>query len=202
MATNAEELAAIQATIVGCTLCRLCEKRSNIVFGEGRANAKVMFIGEGPGADEDKTGRPFVGRAGQLLTKILQGVGWQREDVYITNIVKCRPPGNRDPKEDEMFLCERYLLAQIEAISPLVIATLGNVPKNYFLGDIGGITRVRGQLYKWKAGGIDIFPMYHPSYLLRNEGRHEGSPKWQTWQDIKALAQIVENKAGEDKGDT
>ena len=202
MATNAEELAAIQATIEGCTLCRLCEKRTNIVFGEGTANAKVMFIGEGPGADEDKTGRPFVGRAGQLLNKILQGVGWQREDVYITNIVKCRPPGNRDPKEDEMFLCERYLLAQIEAISPLVIATLGNVPKKYFLGDIGGITRVRGKLYKWEAGGIDIFPMYHPSYLLRNEARHEGSPKWQTWQDIKALEQIVKDKAGESKGDT
>ncbi len=202
MATKAEQMEALKTTIDGCELCRLCEKRTNIVFGEGTAEAKVMFVGEGPGADEDKTGRPFVGRAGQLLTKILTSVGWAREDVYITNIVKCRPPGNRDPKEDEMFCCERYLLAQIETISPQVIATLGNVPKNYFLGDIGGITRVRGKIYKWEAGGIDIFPMYHPSYLLRNEGRHKGSPKWQMWQDIQTLASIVKEAAGERNGDT
>jgi len=189
MSDKAAHLAALAAASEGCRLCRLCEGRQTIVFGEGSAEAALMFVGEGPGADEDRSGRPFVGRAGQLLTKILASVGLRREDVYITNVVKCRPPGNREPKDDEVACCERYLLAQIETIAPKVIVTLGNVSKAFFLGpDVGGITKVRGRFFRWAAGDIDVFPMYHPSYLLRNDSRAEGSPKWQTWQDIKELA--------------
>lgn len=191
-----EELDFIQSTIEDCQMCKLASTRKTIVFGEGNPEADIMFIGEGPGADEDTTGRPFVGKAGQLLTKILESVGIHRSDVYITNIVKCRPPGNRNPQIDEVSACERYLLAQIEAISPKVIVALGNVPKAFFLGpDVGGITKVRGQLMRWEAGDIDVLPMFHPSYLLRNDSRQKGSPKWQTWQDAQQLAELVRSKA-------
>ena len=190
--TPQEQLDALAQTIDNCQLCKLSKTRKTIVFGEGNPHAKILFIGEGPGADEDRTGRPFCGKAGQLLTKILHSANINREDVYITNIVKCRPPGNRNPQDDEIAACERYLLAQIEAICPQIIVALGNVPKSFFLGnETGGITKVRGRVLKWESGGIDVFPMFHPSYLLRNSSRQKGSPKWQTWQDALELARLI-----------
>lgn len=171
----------------GCEGCPLSKTRRRVVYGEGSSTARVMFVGEGPGAQEDLSGRPFVGPAGQLLTKILAAVSLTREEVYIGNIVKCRPPGNRDPLPAEMAACEHWLLHQIACIRPRIIVALGNVAQRYFLGADGpGITRVRGRFFPWRDG-IEIMPMYHPSYLLRNEARHKGSPKWQTWQDIRSL---------------
>ncbi|HID09463.1 TPA: uracil-DNA glycosylase [Candidatus Micrarchaeota archaeon] len=160
--------------------------RTNLVFGEGNPNADLMFIGEAPGETEDQTGRPFVGKAGQLLTQILQAVGIDRAEVYITNVVKCRPPGNRVPTKAEMEACWDWLAAQIALINPLLIVTLGNTPTQRLLGTSGGITQVRGRFFQWK-GGIEVFPMFHPSYLLRNPSRKKGSPKYLTWLDIKAV---------------
>ncbi len=144
-----------------------------------------MLIGEAPGETEDQTGRPFVGKAGQLLTQILAAVGIDRSEVYITNVVKCRPPGNRVPTKTEMDACWDWLVAQIALINPLLIVTLGNTPTQKLLGTTGGITQVRGRFFTWK--GIEVFPMFHPSYLLRNPSKKKGSPKYLTWQDIKAV---------------
>lgn len=188
MASSSEQLQALARVIDGCTACRLYEGRTRIVFGEGNPESRVMFVGEGPGKDEDLSGRPFVGRAGQLLTKILASVDIAREDVYITNVVKCRPPGNRDPKDDEVAMCERYLLAQLDAIGPRVVVTMGNVATAFFLGPgTPGISKVRGRFHEG-LGGVRVLPIFHPSYLLRNEDRRSGGPKWQTWQDMKLLA--------------
>jgi DNA polymerase len=157
----------------------------NLVFGEGNPDAQLMLIGEAPGEDEDLSGRPFVGRAGQLLDKILESVGMVRDDIYITNIVKYRPPGNRNPTPQEVTVSEPLLLEQIKLIRPQIIASLGNVPTQYFLNTKEGITKTHGNWYSWH--GIRIFPLYHPAYLLRNPSREKGSPKWQMWQDMKAL---------------
>lgn len=145
-----------------------------------------MFIGEAPGEVEDETGRPFVGPAGQLLTKILESVGIRREEVYITNVVKCRPPGNRVPTKEEMAACWEWLSAQIGLVRPKLIVTLGNTPTHWLLGRNDGINALRGRFFPWK-GGIEIFPMFHPSYLLRNPSKAKGSPKYLTWEDIKAV---------------
>lgn len=169
-----------------CRRCPLAEGRKTVVFGEGNPQAGLMFVGEGPGEVEDDTGRPFVGPAGQLLTQILASVGISRDDVYIANIVKCRPPGNRVPTRAEMEACWEWLSAQIALISPRIIVTLGNTPTGWFLDSTEGITQLRGRFYRWK-GGIEVFPMYHPSYLLRNPSKAKGSPKYQTWQDIQTV---------------
>lgn len=163
----------------------LHELSDNLVFGEGNADADLMLIGEAPGEEEDLSGRPFVGRAGQLLDRILESVSIDRFDVYITNIVKFRPPGNRNPKPEEIAVSEGVLLEQIRLIRPQIIAPLGNVPTQYFLQTREGITKTHGQWYRWH--GIDIFPLFHPAYLLRNPSREQGSPKWQMWQDMKEL---------------
>jgi len=175
-----------------CTECPLHKGRTNAVPGEGDRNAYLMFVGEGPGGDEDATGRPFVGRAGKLLDKILASAGIDRRAVYITNIVKCRPPKNRTPYPNEVNTCFPYLMGQIELIQPKIIVTLGAPATSVFLPDLkGGITQIRGTWYKWR-NGIEIFPMFHPSYLLRNPSREQGSPKWHTWQDIKAVKERLE----------
>jgi len=186
-----QQLDALALGAQDCRSCPLCETRHHIVFGEGTAEHRIMFVGEGPGRDEDLCGHPFVGKAGQLLTKILESAGIDRSRVYITNIVKCRPPGNRNPLPNEIECCERFLLTQIEAIDPKIIVAMGNVAKAFFLGPkVGGITKVRGRFFPWEVvAGIEIFPMFHPSYLLRNDARHHGSPKWQTWEDVKLLVQ-------------
>ncbi|MGY4707531.1 uracil-DNA glycosylase [Candidatus Bipolaricaulota sp. J31] len=169
-----------------CHRCPLEKNRTNLVFGEGNPNADLMFIGEAPGETEDQTGRPFVGKAGQLLTQILASVGIEREEVYITNVVKCRPPGNRVPTRAEMDSCWDWLAAQIALVNPLLIVTLGNTPTQKLLGTSQGITQLRGRFHSWK-GGIEVFPMFHPSFLLRNPSKKKGSPKYLTWLDIKAV---------------
>jgi DNA polymerase len=177
----------------GCNLCRLAATRKQVVFGEGNPNARLMFIGEGPGKDEDASGRPFVGRAGQLLTRIIEnGLKLKRDEVYIANVVKCRPTvdglGQRDrpPSPDEVAACAPYLKQQIELVSPEVIVTLGNPATKFLLGTAEGITRLRG---KWQSyNGIPVMPTYHPSFLLRNGGDAGNTPhKREVWNDMKMV---------------
>jgi DNA polymerase len=177
----------------GCNLCRLAKTRKLVVFGEGNPNARLMFIGEGPGKDEDFSGRPFVGRAGQLLTRIIEnGLRLKREDVYIANVVKCRPTvdglGQRDrpPAPDEVAACAPYLRQQIALVSPEVIVTLGNPATRFLLDTAEGITRLRG---KWHSyNGIPVMPTYHPSFLLRNGGDTGSTPhKRDVWNDMKMV---------------
>lgn len=163
----------------------LADLSDNLVFGEGNPNAQLLIIGEAPGEDEDLQGRPFVGRAGQLLDRILASVALDRHDIYITNIVKYRPPGNRNPTVTETSASEPLLIEQIKLIRPQIISTLGNVPTQYFLETKEGITKTRGNWFEWN--GIRLFPLFHPAYLLRNPSRDKGSPKWLMWQDMKTL---------------
>ncbi len=184
-------LEALKAQAAGCTACRLQESRTQVVFGEGNPDARLMFVGEAPGADEDRLGRPFVGKAGQLLDRILEAAGIPRESVYISNVVKCRPPGNRTPLPDEVKVCTgRWLLPEIELIRPLIIAPLGSVATQFFLGQKVSITKVRGQWFEWH--GIRVFPMFHPAFLLRNPSRAPGSPKALTWRDIQEVKRVLE----------
>ena len=164
-----------------CVKCRLSIARKSIVFGEGSPESKLMFIGEAPGAEEDNTGRPFVGRAGQLLTKIIESINLKREDVYIANIIKCRPPDNRNPMDDEISLCVPFLKEQISIIKPEIICTLGKFATEFIIGnDKGAISSVRGREFNYE--GITVIPTYHPSYLLRNP-----SAKRETWEDMKKI---------------
>jgi len=171
-------LEAIREEIGDCTRCKLSEHRTNIVFGEGNPKARLVFIGEGPGADEDATGRPFVGRAGQLLDKIIASIGLRREDVYIANVVKCRPPGNRTPEKDETATCEPFLFRQLRFINPSVIVTLGLPALQSLLKSKDSITRARGHWREWN--GVKVMPTFHPAYLLRDP-----SKKREVWEDIK-----------------
>lgn len=168
----------------------LAELSERLVFGEGAEDADLMLIGEAPGEEEDLQGRPFVGRAGQLLDRILESVGLSRDDVYITNIVKFRPPGNRNPRPEEIHASEPLLLEQIRLIRPQVIATLGNVPTQWFLNGRDGITKVRGQWHAWND--VRVFPLFHPAYLLRNPSREQGGPKWLMWQDMLELKRVLD----------
>ena len=175
-----------------CEKCPLYLSRTKVVPGEGNAKSKVMFIGEAPGEEEDLKGKPFIGKAGQLLTKIMQSVDIKREDIFITNMTKCRPPGNRNPSKSEIETCFPYLETQIALINPKIIVTLGNVPTQYLLETTRGITKIRGQWFDW-LGEIKIFPMFHPSYLLRNEATYPGSPKDLTWKDIITLKKAIDD---------
>ena len=185
-----EELETIYHKCLGCKKCGLGKTRNNIVFSDGVPNSKLMLIGEAPGFYEDKEGKPFVGKAGQLLDKIFESVGLTRKrDVYICNTVKCRPPENRNPEQAEKEACWEYLKAQIDIIQPKIILLCGNVAVQSILGNVGGITRIRG---KWFEGGKVVYgaklmPIFHPSYLLRNDSREKGSPKWLMWQDIQEI---------------
>jgi DNA polymerase len=164
-----------------CKRCKLQGGRKTIVFGEGNPGAAVVFVGEGPGAEEDEQGRPFVGAAGQLLTDIIEkGMRIRRADVYICNIVKCRPPGNRNPEPDEVEACIGFVKRQIAVIRPQVIVTLGNVPTQNLLGTKAGITKLRGIWHEY--AGIPVMPTFHPSYLLRSPGE-----KGKVWEDIKLV---------------
>ena len=176
----------IAEKIASCAKCRLAENRKNPVPGEGDENADLLFVGEGPGRQEDLQGKPFVGRAGGKLDDILESVSISREDVFITNVVKCRPPENRNPRSDEVNACSDYLEAQIAALNPKIIVTLGNASTKFLLDTDRGITKIRGDFYDWR-GSIKIFPMFHPSYLLRNPSKKRGSPKFKTWKDIKKI---------------
>jgi uracil-DNA glycosylase len=161
-------LEQLQQEASGCTRCRLAEGRTQVVFGVGNPGAELMFVGEAPGFHEDKQGFPFVGQAGKLLDKLLAGIGLTRSDVYIANVLKCRPPGNRDPQPDEIELCEGYLFRQIEAIEPKLVATLGNFATKLLSGKPLGITRVHGQEHEVTLGGrsVLLYPLYHPAAAL------------------------------------
>ncbi len=187
--TRHAELEAVRQVCVTCVECKLSTTRRHVVFGEGDQDAQLMVIGEGPGEEEDRTGRPFVGRGGQLLDQILAAAGIPRESVFIANIVKCRPPGNRNPEPDETASCQHWLLDQIRLVQPQLIVTLGNVPTQWALETTQGITKTRGQwgTFKKLSQPIKVMPMFHPAYLLRNPVRTTGGPKWLTWQDIKAV---------------
>ncbi|MGQ9477916.1 MAG: uracil-DNA glycosylase [Candidatus Bipolaricaulia bacterium] len=184
------DFAGLVELMSGCQRCRLKESRSRVVPGEGPVPAELVFIGEGPGEVEDQTGRPFVGPAGQLLDRILESAGLKREEVYITNMVKCRPPLNRTPQRDEVEACWPYLEAQLRLLKPKIIVALGNVPAQFFLKTTKGISALRGQFFKWR--GTEVFPMFHPSYLLRNPSKEKGSPKYLTWQDIQAVKERLD----------
>jgi DNA polymerase len=184
-----EELAAIAARAVVCKKCgELSRCRHSVVFGCGNPRAELMFIGEAPGADEDAQGEPFVGRAGQLLTKIIGAMGYKREQVYITNVLKCRPPQNRTPLPDEVQNCLPYLLTQIELVQPKVIVALGAVALRALLDVQLGITKMRGNWYTFR--GIPIMPTFHPAYLLRNP-----AAKREVWQDIQAVMTKLDKKS-------
>jgi DNA polymerase len=181
--SESESLDQIRADLGECKRCKLWSTRTNIVFGEGSPNAELMFIGEGPGADEDASGRPFVGKAGQLLTKMIEAIGLKRSDVYIANVVKSRPPGNRAPEKDEVDACSPFLLRQIAAIHPKLIVTLGNPATQSLLKTKRGITVLRGQLLDYpQLPDIKVIPTFHPAYLLRDP-----SKKKETWQDLQLV---------------
>ncbi|ADV67874.1 uracil-DNA glycosylase [Deinococcus maricopensis] len=190
--TRRRAIADLEATARGCTACRLRATCTQVVVADGNPDAPLLILGEGPGGDEDRLGRPFVGRAGQLLDKILGAVGLTRDDAYISNIVKCRPPANRTPEPDEIEVCTRlWLSGQLALLRPRVIVTLGNVPTQYMLGTRTGITRTRGQWYTYaqaeRLWTAPLLPMFHPAYLLRNDTRAPGGPKSLTWRDIQAV---------------
>jgi uracil-DNA glycosylase len=180
-------LEAIRAELGDCTRCPLHEKRLHIVFGEGNPHARLMFVGEGPGADEDRQGRPFVGKAGQLLTRMIQAMNLDRSDVYIANVVKCRPPGNRDPHREEMDTCFPFLEAQITAIGPAAIVALGKVAISALLGTDEPVSRLRGRFHDRK--GIPVMPTYHPSFLLREEP--DRKHKAEAWADLKEVMALL-----------
>jgi DNA polymerase len=165
---SADELAAFGASVAGCTKCALSQGRTQVVFGVGDSNADLMFVGEAPGFHEDKQGKPFVGQAGKLLDKLLAGIGLERDQVYIANVLKCRPPGNRDPQPEEIQACEGHLFRQISLIEPKVVATLGNFATKLLSGKPTGITRVHGAEQETTLGGsrVLLYPLYHPAAAL------------------------------------
>jgi DNA polymerase len=180
-------LAAMDAGEVrGCTKCRLCEGRTQTVFGEGDVEARVMFVGEGPGRTEDETGRPFVGRAGELLTKMIGAMGLSREAVYIANVVKCRPPDNRTPAPDEVATCTPYLERQLEIIRPRAIVTLGLPASRYLLNSNLSMGKLRGTWQSWR--GIPVMPTFHPSYVLRV---YTPETRAAVWSDLKQVMELL-----------
>ena len=185
-----ETLGSLAATAAECTLCRLSEKRQTVVFGEGDPKASVMFIGEGPGAEEDRTGRPFVGQAGRLLDRMIFAMGFERQEVYITNVVKCRPPSNRDPKEDEVAACAAYLDRQIDLMEPEIIVALGKPASWRLTGTNKPMGALRG---RWSAyRGTPLMPVFHPAYLLR-----QPKLKRETWEDLKLVLRRLESTSEE-----
>ena len=190
----ATSLPDLQRTIQGCLACPLGPGRLKFVFGEGDPKARLMFVGEGPGRDEDQQGRPFVGKAGELLDKMIGAIGMKREETYIANVVKCRPPDNRTPTSDEARACLGYLRRQIELIQPAVIVTLGATPLRELLGISEGITRVRGQWKRLQIGGRDIpvMPTFHPAYVLR---QYTQDVRRSVWEDLKAAKEWVDKGA-------
>jgi len=175
------DLASVQVAVASCELCGLCRTRTRTVFADGTGRSRLMFVGEAPGADEDATGVPFVGRAGQLLTKMIEaGMGLSREDVYIANVLKCRPPGNRNPEPAEIASCRPYLERQIELVRPAVLVALGKFAAHFLLDTEEPITRLRG---RWgERNGIPVMPTYHPSFLLRQPER-----KKEAWDDLQQV---------------
>jgi len=179
-------LGALQGHIGDCTRCILhTQGRQHVVFGTGNPHAELMFVGEAPGADEDRQGEPFVGRAGQLLTKIIEAIDLRREDVYIANVIKCRPPGNRNPEPVEVATCSPFLLRQIDLVQPRVMVALGTFAAHTLLGTTAPISRLRGRVHEFR-GGIKLIPTFHPAYLLRSPER-----KREVWEDMKIVRGLL-----------
>jgi len=186
-AHGAESLSAIREDLGDCTRCALHgQGRRQIVFGVGNPHARLMFVGEAPGHDEDIQGIPFVGRAGQLLTKMIEAIGYRREDVYIANVIKCRPPENRNPEPAEVASCEPFLFRQVESIRPAVIVALGTFAAQALLKTQDSISRLRGRVYTY--GGARLIPTFHPAYLLRSPDR-----KRDAWEDLKKAKALLED---------
>ena len=191
--TDAERQAALEAIareVADCTRCRLHAGRTRAVPGEGSADTEVVFVGEGPGEQEDRQGRPFVGASGQLLTELIESLGWRRSDVFITNVVKCRPPGNRNPEPDEVEQCEPFLFRQIDIVKPKVVVALGKFAAQSLLKTTEPITRIRGREYKYR--NAILMPTFHPAFLLRNP-----SSKREVWEDMKRVRAILTQSADE-----
>ena len=185
MEDGAAALAAVRDFIGLCTRCKLSGLgRKTVVFGTGDPNADLMFVGEAPGADEDEQGVPFVGRAGQLLTKIIEAIGMRRDDVYIANVIKCRPPGNRNPEPDEVATCEPFLAQQIDIVKPRVIVALGTFAAHLLLRTDAPISRIRGVVHQYR--GASLIPTFHPAYLLRSPEK-----KREVWDDMKKVRALL-----------
>ena len=187
----AAALRRVETASAGCTRCKLSQGRTTIVFGAGSPEARLVFIGEGPGEEEDRQGKPFVGRAGQLLTKMLESVGLTREEVYICNIVKCRPPGNRNPEPEEIAACAPFLAGQLAAIQPGVICALGAFAAQQLLRTREPISRLRGQIHR--LGGALVIPTFHPAFLLRNPGPIY---RRQAYDDLKLIRREYDRVRG------
>lgn len=192
---DADSLDALRAEVAGCMKCGLCSTRTQTVFSDGNPHAELVFVGEAPGADEDRQGVPFVGRAGQLLTDIIEkGMKLRREDVYICNILKCRPPNNRDPNADEIDQCEPYLIRQLALVRPKVICCLGRVAAQTLLKTTTPIGRLRGQWFEYH--GIPLRVTYHPSYILhQRDAAHEREAKRKTWEDVQEVMKLLQRGA-------
>lgn len=182
--TVKEDLEGIKADLGSCSRCRLSSTRKNLVFGSGNPKAVLMFVGEAPGYEEDLKGQPFVGESGQLLTKMIEGMGLTRDDVYIANIIKCRPSDNRNPSPEEIVRCFPFLERQIMAVGPQVICTLGAVATQALLGTHEGISRLRGQFQEYR--GMKVLPTFHPAYLLRYPDK-----KREAWEDLKKIMAVL-----------
>ncbi len=186
-AKNADlSLVRLKAERQGCTHCKLCEKRTKVVYGTGAATTRLVFVGEGPGEQEDLSGEPFVGKAGELLTRMIQAMGLSREQVYICNVVKCRPPGNRNPEPDEIAACSPFLFEQLDLIKPAVVVALGKFAAQTLLQTDTPITRLRGKFYDYRDGA-KLMPTFHPAYLLRNP-----ESKREAWEDLKQVAKALD----------
>ena len=183
--STSDPLTILSQEASNCQKCGLAQTRTSVVFGSGRTDADLMFVGEAPGADEDRQGLPFVGAAGQLLTRMIEAMGLTREDVYIANIIKCRPPNNRDPKPEELAACQPYLAQQIDLIAPVVICTLGRFAAQTLLQTTESMGRLRGKIFDYQ--GAKLVPTYHPAALLRNA-------QWKrpTWEDLKLVRKLYD----------
>ena len=192
-----QDFDTLKATCNDCQRCPLAPTRTKVVFGHGPTPCPIMAIGEGPGEQEDLEGLPFIGRAGQLLTKIIESVGLNREqDFFITNTVKCRPPNNRDPHPEEIAQCQHFLIRQIQLIQPKILLLIGNPALKSIMGAEHSITKARGQWFTQPVDYMDtplfVMPIFHPSYLLRNASKEKGKPKWLTWQDMKEVKSALD----------
>ncbi|KAA0891862.1 uracil-DNA glycosylase [Oryzomonas rubra] len=182
-----ESLEKIRKSLGDCQRCKLAKGRRNLVFGVGNPQARLVFVGEGPGGDEDRQGEPFVGEAGQVLNRIITAMGLEREDVYICNVVKCRPPDNRDPEADEIAACAPFLLRQLQSVQPEVVVALGRFAAQTLLGTKEAISKLRGKFRDYH--GVPVMPTYHPSYLLRNRG--DSGPFWEVWEDMTQVLRLL-----------
>ena len=192
-----QDLDSFKKTVLNCQNCSLCKTRTNVVFGHGPIPCNLMVIGEGPGEQEDIQGKPFVGKSGQLLTKIFESVGIHRDtDCFIANTVKCRPPENRTPTPEEITTCKPFLIQQIQLVKPKILILLGAPALKTILEEKLAITKVRGNWYKapvdYMKDPLYIMPLFHPSYLLRNASKEQGAPKWLTWTDMKEVKSALE----------